>query len=172
MRLLGLLVLSVALLAACAMSKNDPEAKIIPRADLNVLTEQFNSAVAKDPQLAAIFGPFRSTGRKRPDTEPFGNMAVNRKAWDDLSAAQRDSVVKKVVATFSALFLNSPVRRADVATVYLVGGGARTWAGSMSARRGAIISTAWPASRGSNGGCSSLCRLPRHGRFRSPRSKV
>jgi truncated hemoglobin YjbI len=123
MRLLGLLVLSVAFLTACAMSKNDPEAKIIPRADLKALTEQFNTAVAKDPELAAIFGPFRSTGTKRPDTEPFGSMAVNRKAWDDLSAAQRDSVVKKVAATFSALFLNSPVRRADVATVYLVEGG-------------------------------------------------
>ncbi len=123
MRLLGLLVLSVALLTACATSKNDPDAKIIPRADLKALTEQFNNAVAKDPELAAIFGPFRSTGTKRPDTEAFGDLKVNRKAWDDLSAAQRDSLVKKVAATFSALFLNSPVRRADVATVYLVGGG-------------------------------------------------
>ena len=123
MRVLGLLVLSVAFLTACAMSKNDPEAIIIPRAELKALTEQFNNAVAKDPELAAIFGRFRSSGTKRPDTEPFGNMAVNRKAWDGLSAAQRDSVVKKVAATFSALFLNSPVRRADVATVYLVEGG-------------------------------------------------
>ncbi len=120
MRLIGLLVLSVALLTACATSKYDPEAKIIPRADLKALTEQFNNAVAKDPQLAAIFGPFRPTGTKRPDTEAFGDLKVNRKAWDDLSAAQRDSLVKKVAAMFSALFLNSPVRRADVATVHLV----------------------------------------------------
>ena len=120
---LGLLMLSVAFLTACATSKNDPGEKIIPRADLRALTEQFNTAIAKDPELAAIFEPFRSTGTKRPDTEPFGEMAVNRKAWDDLSTAQRDSVVKKAAATFSALFLNSPVRRADVATVYLVEGG-------------------------------------------------
>ena len=123
MRLLGLLVLSVSLLTACAMSKYDPEAKIIPRADLKALTEQFNNAIAKDPELAAIFGPFRSTGTKRPDTEPFGDLKVNRKAWDDLSAAQRDSLVKKVEATFSALFRNSPVSRADVATVHLIEGG-------------------------------------------------
>jgi len=123
MRLLGLLVLSVACLTACAMAKNDPEAKIIPRADLKALTEQFNTAVAQDPELAAIFGPFRSTGTKRPDTEPFGNLAVNPKAWNELNAAQRDSVVKKAATTFSALFLTSPVRRADVATVYLVEGG-------------------------------------------------
>lgn len=123
MRRLGLLVLSVAFLTACAMSKNDPEAKIIPRADLQALTEQFNTAIAKDLELAAIFGPFRPTRTKRPDTEPFGNLAINRKAWDDLSTAQRDSVVKKAAAAFSALFLNSPVRRAEVATVYLVEGG-------------------------------------------------
>lgn len=119
----GLLVLSVAFLTACAFSKNDPGEKIIPRADLRALTEQFNTAIAKDPELVAIFGQFRSTGTKRPDTEPFGEMAVNRKAWDDLSAAQRDSAVKKAAATFSSLFLNSPVRRADVATVYLIEGG-------------------------------------------------
>lgn len=123
MHRLSLLVLSAAFLTACATSKNDPNAKIIPSADLRALTEQFNTAIAKDPELAAVFGSFRSTGTYRPDTEPFGNLAVNRKSWGDLSAAQRDSVVKKVAATFSALFLNSPVRRADVATVYLVEGG-------------------------------------------------
>ncbi len=123
MRRLGLLVLSVAFLIACAMPKNVPEEKIIPRADLQALTEQFNTAIAKDPELAAVFERFRPTGTNRPDTEPFGNLAVKRKAWSDLSAAQRDRVVKKAAAAFSALFLNSPVRRADVATVYLVEGG-------------------------------------------------
>ncbi len=123
MRLLGLLVLSVAFLTACATPKYEPEAKIIPHADLKALTEQFNNAIAKDPELAAIFGQFRSSGTKRPDSEPFGDLAVNRKTWDDLSAAQRDSVVKKVAATFSTLFRDSPVRRADVATVHLVEGG-------------------------------------------------
>jgi hypothetical protein len=122
MRCLGLLVLSVTFLMGCTLPKNQPE-KIIPRADLQALTNQFNTSIAKDPELTAIFGPFQPTGTKHPDTEPFGNLAVNRKAWGKLSAAQRDRVVKKVAATFSGLFLESPVRRADVATVYLVEGG-------------------------------------------------
>ena len=132
----SLLVLSVAFLTACAMFKSDPNAKIIPRADLQALAEQFNAAIAKDAELAPVLGRFQPTGTKRPDTEPFGDLAVNRKAWDDLSAAQRDSVVKKVAATFSALFLNSPVRRADVATVYLVGAGSDVGWFHVSAERG------------------------------------
>jgi hypothetical protein len=123
MRRFGLLLLSVTCLAACTTFKNDPEAKIIPRADIQTLTDQFNAAIAKDPELAAVFGTFRPTRTKRPDIEPFGNMSVNTKAWYDLSAAQRDSVVKKTAATFTSLFLNSPVRLAGVATVYLVEGG-------------------------------------------------
>jgi hypothetical protein len=122
MRCLGLLVLSVAFLMACTLPKIEPE-KIIPRADLQALTNQYNTAITKDPELAAIFGPFRPSGTKHPESEPFGNLEVNRKAWGDLSAAQRDRAVKKAAAAFSALFLESPVRRADVATVYLVEGG-------------------------------------------------
>ncbi len=122
MRHLALLVFSVAFLTACATTKTEPE-KIIPRADLQALTNEFNTAITKDSELKAVFGQFRPTGTKHPEAEPFGNLAVNRKAWDDLGAAQRDRVVKKVAATFSGLFLESPVRRADVATVYLVEGG-------------------------------------------------
>jgi hypothetical protein len=122
MHRLGLLVLSVGFLMACTLWKIEPE-KIIPGADLQALTNQFNTALTKDQELAAIFGPFRPTGTKHPVSEPFGNLAVNRQAWSDLSAAQRERVMKKVAATFTALFLNSPVRRADVATVYLVDGG-------------------------------------------------
>jgi hypothetical protein len=139
MRRLSLLVLLAAFLTACATSKNDPNAKFIPSADLRALSEQFNAAIAKDPELAAIFGPFRSTGTKRPDIEPFGNMAVNRKPWDDLSASQRNNIVKKAAATFSTLFLNSPVRRAEVATVYLVEGGSDLGWFHVRAARGDYI---------------------------------
>jgi hypothetical protein len=118
----NLLVLSVAFLTACAMFKNDPNAKIIPRADLQALAEQFNAAVAKDSELASILGPFQPTGTKRPDTEPFGNIPVNQKAWGNLNPAQRDQLIKKAAATFSALFLKSPVSSVDTATVYLVEG--------------------------------------------------
>ncbi len=123
MRFLSLLALSVVCLTSCATSNDGAEVKNIPRANLKAFTQQFNDAVAKDPELASVFGPFRSTGTKRPSTEPFGNLTVNSKAWDGLSAAGRDSLVKKAAAAFSALFLNSPVRRADVATVYLTEGG-------------------------------------------------
>jgi hypothetical protein len=118
----NLLVLSVAFLTACAMFKNDPNAKIIPRADLQVLAEQFTAAIAKDSELASILGPFQPTGTKRPDTEPFGNIPVNQKAWGNLTPAQRDHVIKKAATTFSALFLKSPVSSVDTATVYLVEG--------------------------------------------------
>ncbi len=119
----NLLVLAVAFLTACTMFKNDPNAKIIPRADLQALAEQFNAAIAADPELASILGRFRQTGTKRPDTEPFGNIPVDRKAWGDLALAQRDVVVKKAAATFSALFFKSPVSSVDTVTIYLVDGG-------------------------------------------------
>ncbi len=118
----NLLVLSVALLTACAMFKDDPQAKIIPRADLQALTTQFNAAIAKDSELAPVLGPFRPTGTKRPDTEPFGNIPVNQKAWANLTPAQRAQITKKAAATFSELFLKSPISSVDTATIYLVEG--------------------------------------------------
>ncbi len=118
----NLLVLSVAFLTACTTFKTDPNARVIPRHDLQALVEQFNAAVVQDPELAPILGPFRPTATKRPDTEPFGNIPVNQKAWGDLSPAQRDQVVKKAAATFSGLFLKSPISSVDAATVYLVAG--------------------------------------------------
>ncbi len=118
----NVLLLSVVFLTGCTMFKSDPNAKIIPRADLQALTAQFNTAIAGDSELAPIFGPFRPTGTKRPDTEPFGNIPVNQKAWGALSPAQRDQVVKKAAATFAALFLKSPISSIDAATVYLVEG--------------------------------------------------
>ncbi len=117
-----LLVLTVACLTACSMLTKDPNAKIIPRRDLQALVEQFNATVAADREMASIFGPLRPTGTKRPDTEPFGNIPVNRKTWGELSPAQRDRVVKKAAETFSALFFKSPVSSVDTATVYLTEG--------------------------------------------------
>ncbi len=115
-----MLLLCVVVLTACSWFKNDPNDKVIPRADLRTLSDQFNSALAADPELASVFGPFRTTGTKRPDTEPFGNLTVNRKTWGELSRSDRDRLVKKAAGACTNLFLDSPARAAETATVYLV----------------------------------------------------
>ena len=112
------------LLAACSWFKSDPNDKVIPRADLRNLTDQFNASLAGDPDLAAVFGPFKSTGTKRPDTEPFGYLTVNRKVWSELSLNDRQQRVKKAADLFTKIFVDSPVNVAETATVYLVDRGA------------------------------------------------
>lgn len=106
--------------AACSWFKSDPNDKAIPRADLRNLTDQYNASLAGDPELAAVFGPFKSTGTKRPDTEPFGYLTVNRKVWGDLSANDRQQRVKKAADLFTKIFVDSPANIAETATVYLV----------------------------------------------------
>ena len=115
-----MLLFSVVFLTACAFFKSDPSEKVIPRADLRALTDQFNAAVAGDSELSSIFGIFKATGTKRPDTEPFGTLAINRKTWGELSAPERTRLVKKVAGVFTGVFLQLPVRVAETATVYLV----------------------------------------------------
>ncbi len=117
-------LLCLLFVAACSWFKSDPSDKVIPRADLRSLSDQYNAALTADPELAQTFGPFRTTGTKRPDTEPFGNLTVNRKAWGELSSKERERLVKKAAGLFTGFFVNSPVRAADTATVYLVDRGA------------------------------------------------
>jgi hypothetical protein len=114
-----MLLLGVVLLAACSWFKSDPSDKVIPRADLRNLSDQFNTALAGDSELAPVFGPFKTTGTRRPDTEPFGFLTVNRKTRGELSRSDRERLVKKAAGVFTGLFLNSPVRAAETATVYL-----------------------------------------------------
>ena len=110
-------------LTACFFSKPGPNDIVVPRADLQALTNQYNAALAGDPELSPVFGAFKPTGTKKPDTESFGVLAIKGKAWTGLGPDQRDRVVKKAASTFTDLFLQSRIKTVKTATIHLVGDG-------------------------------------------------
>ncbi|HTU00526.1 MAG TPA: hypothetical protein VMG58_01870, partial [Candidatus Sulfotelmatobacter sp.] len=82
-------------LTSCFFSKPGPNDVVIPRADMQALTSQYNAAVAGDPELSPVFGAFKPTDTRKPDTESFGTLAVKGKAWAALTVDQREQVIKK-----------------------------------------------------------------------------
>ncbi|HTU03635.1 MAG TPA: hypothetical protein VMG58_17515 [Candidatus Sulfotelmatobacter sp.] len=89
-------------------------------ADLRTFTAQVNEAVANDPELSPVFGAFEPSGTDRPEAEPFGRVIANGTAWAKLTGLQRSHVLKKLAASFTRLFLESPARTADTATIDVV----------------------------------------------------
>ena len=113
----------VLFLTSCFFSKPGPNDVVVPRADLQILTTQYNAALAADPQLSPVFGSFKPTGTKRPDTESFGVLAIKARAWGALTVDQRDQAVKKAAATFTNLFLQSRIQNVKTATVHMMSDG-------------------------------------------------
>ena len=121
-----LLAAAIVILFFVSCSKSGPSDVLIPKADVQTLTSQYNSALASDAELSPVFGSFKPSGTDKPDTESFGVLAMKGKGWEPLTPAQREQVVKKAASTFTDLVLKSSLpkqRRLRGVTVHLVADG-------------------------------------------------